>query len=191
MENLVYRPSEIIFELSPDNSGFPEMLGEFPSEIEAKKFIAAHFTALNEAVNVYRRMDYKEIKVRRETYENILENIVPDAEIHVLHAESEYQDKKKKLADRNEYLRSRETEAKNIAKEVKKGVVEIELDQEYTYKIPYKGRYYHVTYIDKVLKLAKIQDIPEHEKGDLYVKMAQNEQMIDHGETKPQEGKEE
>ena len=66
-----------------------------------------------------------------------------------------------------------------LAAEVKRGLVDIRLDELFTYRVTYKGRYYYYTYMDKQLKLCLIRDIPEFEKSELWNSMAQNEEFID------------
>lgn len=79
------------------------------------------------------------------------------------------------------------TEVKALSAEVKRGLKEITLDENFTYKVAFKGRYYCYTYIDKQIRLVRIMDIPEHEKGEIFSSSAANELFIDekYGETKP------
>ena len=56
---------------------------------------------------------------------------------------------------------------------------EMKLDDSMTFKVPFKGRFYVYTYIDKMVRLVAIRDIPEHEKGELFSQSASNEQFID------------
>lgn len=71
------------------------------------------------------------------------------------------------------------TEARALAKEAKRGLVDMKLDDMFTTRIPYRGRYYFFTWIDKQLKLCSIRDIPEHEKTEIWNVMAANEEFID------------
>ena len=52
-------------------------------------------------------------------------------------------------------------------------------DENYTYRIPYRGRYYFYTYIDGSLRLCGLGDIPATEKQEIFNAMANNDNFID------------
>lgn len=124
-------------------------------------------------------MDNKEKSDLRREYSDILENILPVHAKDLSRAENELAEAKKRQKAAEELYNGTVTQAKQLASEVKRGLVELRLDELYTYRVTYKGRYYYYTYIDKQLKLCLIRDIPEFEKTELWNSMAQNEEYID------------
>jgi hypothetical protein len=189
-----YRPSVIEFDVAHDGSNVPESFGEFPTAEDAARFLGKDFTAINQAITVARHMDFKEKMEIRKEYSEILENKLPIYEKELSAATSEFNDAKRKLSDATEMVNATVSEAKSMAKEVKRGLVDMRLDDLFTSRIPYRGRYYFFTYIDKQLKLCAIKDIPEHEKSDIWNAMAANDEFIDnnwpHEQATAQTGKE-
>ena len=58
-------------------------------------------------------------------------------------------------------------------------IEEMKLDEQFTYQVAYKNRYYYYTYIDGMIRLVAIEDIPEYEKQNLFNSCAANEKFID------------
>jgi len=174
-----YRPANIEFDVAHDGTNIPESFGEFETAEEAAKFLGKNFTSINQALTVARHMDQREKQDIRKEYTEILENKLPVYEREMSIAAAEFSDAKKKLSDATEMVSATISEAKSLAKEVKRGLVDIRLDDLFTSRIPYKGRYYFFTYIDKQLELCAIRDIPEHEKGEIWNSMAKNDEFID------------
>lgn len=187
-----YRPAVIEFDVAHDGSNIPETFGEFATAEEAVKFMGGTFIAVNHALTVARHMDIKEKTEIRRDYNDILENELPSKERELVVASQEYNTAKKKKEDCQELVNAALYEAKSLAFEVKRGLVDVQLDDMFTWRLPYKGRYYFFTYMDKQLKLCAIRDIPELEKGELWNSMADNEKVIDtnslDGKTEPQKG---
>jgi hypothetical protein len=159
-----YRPKVIEFVVEEDSTNMPESFGEFETADEAGKFIQGNLTAINHGLTVNRHMDAFEKKEIRKEYNDILENRLPVLERDHSLATSELNDAKKKEKNAAEMVRASENEAKILAREVKAGVKGINLDELFTFKIPYRGKHYFYTYMDGELKLCKIRDIPESER---------------------------
>lgn len=195
MRNENYRPANVEFDVAHDGTNIPETFGEFETADDAAKFLGKNFTSINQALTVARHMDQKEKQEIRKEYTEILENKLPVYEKEMSIAAAEFSDAKKKLADASEMVSATISEAKSLAKEVKRGLVDMRLDDLFTSRIPYKGRYYFFTYMDKQLKLCAIRDIPESEKGEIWNSMAKNDEFIDDnytdGKTATQAGPEE
>lgn len=133
-----YRPVSIEFDVAHDGSNVPETLGEFQTADDATKFLAKNFTSINQAITVSRHMDQKEkIDIRRE-YNDILENKLPIYEREYSIATSEFNEAKRKLSDATEMVNATVSEAKSLAKEVKRGLVDMRLDDLFTSRIPYR-----------------------------------------------------
>lgn len=196
METTDYRPEVIEFDVSTDDTIMPLILGEFPEHDEVDKFIADNkIVTINQAITVNRHMDTIEKNTIRQRYNDLLENILPRLE--ALHSEAttvlrEAKEEEKQAAER---VSATLTEAKILAKDVKRGLKEMRLDDLFTHRIPFKGRYYYYTYIDKRLKLCRITDIPDHEKNEVWNVMTANDEALTKafgdGETQTQEGEKE
>jgi hypothetical protein len=174
-----YRPANIEFNVAHDGSLMPEHLGSFETSEELAKFVGGNLTAVNQAVTVMRHMDNKEKKELQEKYSELLENIVPVYKTKLYEAEIALADAKKALKEAEERYNAEMADVQDLASEKKRGLRDMSLDEKYTFRVPYQGRYYFYTWIDKVLKLCLIRQIPDSEKQDLFNAMANNEEYID------------
>lgn len=196
METTDYRPQSIEFNVSTDDTIMPLSMGEFPEHDEVEKFIADNkIVTINQALTVSRFMDMLEKNQIRNRYNDLLENILPRLE--TLHSEAttilrEAKEEEKMASER---VNATVSEAKILAKDVKRGLKDMRVDDLYTHRVPFKGRYYFYTYIDKQLKLCRISDIPDHEKNEIWNVMTANEEALikafGDGETTTQEGEKE
>jgi len=174
-----YRPNFIEFNVASDGSNVPFSLGEFETPEEAGKFIGSNLTAIGRGVTVPRHMDATEKKEARDECTDVMENLVPIYEKQLSEAELALTNAKanlKKAEEGYDFVISR---AKNLAAEAKRGLKDYICEEQYTHRIAYKGRYYFFTYVDKMLKLCLIREMPESEKGEIWNAMAANEEFID------------
>ena len=174
-----YRPINIEFNVSKDGTNVPESLGEFLTAEEAAKFIGSNLTSLNRGVTVSRFMDAYEKKTTREDYQDVMENLVPVYEKELSAAEQALTNAKAILKHAEEAYDFVITRAKNLAAEAKRGLKDMILDEKYTWRIPYQGRFYFFTYIDGMLRLCLIREIAESEKTEIWSQMGANEEFID------------
>lgn len=157
----------------------PESFGAFANAEEAAKFMGGNLIISNHSITVNRHMDHVEKKLLREQYEDVLENVLPLNEKKLSVATSEATEAKKKEKDAQETVNATITEVKGLAYEVKRGLREMRLDENYTFKVPFRGRFYFYTFIDGNVRLVKINDIPEHEKSEIFNSSASNEDFIE------------
>lgn len=186
-----YRPAHIEFDVATDDTIMPETLGKFDKPEEAIKFIGGNLVITNAPLTVARHMDNFEKNELRKKYNAILEDALPHAERERSEKEQIFNDAKKELADANATVQACEIEAKTLAKKVKRGTVEIRLDEDYTFRVPYRGRFYFYTYIDKEIRLVHIRDMAGSEKQEIFSASAENETFIEkfvNGETESQAG---
>lgn len=174
-----YRPANIEFDMAHDGSNMPESFGEFQTAEDVSKFLGNNLVSINHALTVARHMDFKEKTEIRQEYNDILENRLPIYEKELSAANQKLAEAKRVVANAQEMVNAATTEAKSLAIEVKRGVKDIKLDDNYTSRIAYRGRYYFYTYIDGKLQLCAIKDIPESEKSEIWNQMAGNETFID------------
>lgn len=174
-----YRPAYIEFDFAHDNSNMPESFGEFENAEQAAKFIGANLVSINQGKTVARHMDNFEKNEIRKEYNDILENITPTREKELSKATLEFNEAKRNLDIAKENVNAAINRVKALAIEVKRGTKEIKLDELFTSRVAYRGRYYFYTFIDGSLRLCDIRDIPESEKSEIWNQMAGNEQFID------------
>lgn len=179
MKDDFYRPAHIEFNVAHDGSNVPEMLGKFETVEDMTKFVHSNLTAMNQRLMISRYLDNKEKRELQEQYSELLENIVPVYEKNLKDAELNLQLAKENLKDAQEWYNSEIAKVKELAGEKKRGLRDMELDDKFTFRVPYNGYYYFFTWIDKELRLCLIRSIPEMEKQDLYNSMAANEEFID------------
>jgi len=172
-----YRPSNIEFDIA-SNGEIPENLGFFETSKDAIEFIASKLTAINQKITVGRFMDNFEKNEIRKEYQELLETKLPFLEKELQKAASKLAEIKKEYNEAVEYLNATTNEAKALAVDVKRGIKDISLDDQFTWRAAFDGRYYFYTFIDNQLKLCKISDIPEWEKKDLWNAMADNERFF-------------
>lgn len=180
MKNEDYRPKSITFDVATDETVMPEFLGEFKKYEDATKFLTdAKLTTINQSITVSRHMDASEKKEIRETYIDVLENVLPRLEKDHSVKTQALNEAKKSEKDAHGMVNASISEAKILARDAKRGLKSINLEDIHTFRLPYKGRYYFYTWIDGVLKLCKISDIPEHEKTEIWNAQAANEEFIE------------
>jgi len=174
----IYRPANIEFDVA-NSSIMPDNLGLYPTEKEATEFIHKNTDGFNQKITVLRFMDNFEKSELRKDYQDLLELKLPLAQRELMKANGVLEEAKKKAKDAAELVNSTMNEVQAIAHEVKKGVKEISLDDNFTWRLPFHGKYYFYTYMDKQLKLCKVNDIPDHEKTDLFNSTRKNEEFFD------------
>lgn len=179
MKQETYRPIRIEFNVAHDGSNMPESFGQFKSADEALKFIGASLISVNQGVTVARHMDVFEKTELRKNYSDMMENIIPLYEQQLSDAEYKLTEAKNNLKHAQEAYDTYISEVKTKAQQVKRGLVDFQLDELFTFRVAYKGRYYYYTYIDQEIKLCLIRDIPEYEKSEIWNQMAGNEEFID------------
>lgn len=179
MKDEFYRPVNIEFDTTNDGSGVPDSLGEFSDYAEVINFLGNNFTSLNQPVTANRLMDTHEKVELRKEYTEILEDILPKFGSALSKAEVELSAAKENQKRALEAYNVTIQNVKDTASRIKRGLVEMNLDEKFTSRLAYKGRYYFFTFIDKQLKLCKIKDIPEFEKTEIWNQMSANEEFID------------
>jgi hypothetical protein len=179
MKDEFYRPAHIEFQVAHDGSNMPESFGGFETPEEMAKSIGSNLVAVNVALTCNRHLDQKEKLEMREEYQKLLEDIVPVYEKKWSEAEIAFNSAKKALKEAEENYSAEIAKTKELAKQVKRGLTEMDLDEKYTFRIAYNSNYYFYTWIDKQLRLCLIRPIPETEKQDLFNAMASNEHYID------------
>ncbi len=142
-------------------------------------------------MQVERFMDNFEKGEIRSRYSNILEDILPEHERVLREKKQELSQAKEAEKQAQENFNAYENQAHALAKEVKRGLKEVELPDVSTFRIPLKEHYYFYTFINNELKLCAVREIPAHEKNEIFNSAKTNEELFTNGEIKAQEGQEE
>jgi hypothetical protein len=170
-----YRPKFIEFQVAKNDEQVKDVLGSFPTSEDAVMFIAKNFVSINQKTTVSRFLDNFEKSEIRKEYNAILEDKLPTVEKELQRAEAAFEAAKKQLASAKEYLNATINEAKSLAFVVKRGTTEIEIDDMFTWKLAVRGMFYFYTYIDGEIRLARVSEISQTEKMDLFSSMDKNE----------------
>lgn len=174
-----YRPAHIEFDVTVDNSPIPENLGVFVNADDALLFMQKKLFSTNQSITVNRFMDNFEKSELRKKVNTIMEDKLPSLEQELRQASQEFLEAKTKKEGSLETLSVFTNEAKALSIEIKNGLSPMRLDEAFTWKLPYKGRFYFFTYIDKSIRLVKIQDMYEAEKTELFSQGKLNEDFFD------------
>ena len=174
-----YRPVYVEFDVATDGTPVPENLGTFETADEAVVFMEKKFFSTNQAILVNRFMDNFEKSEIRKKVTDILENMMPTLEANAREASEEFNEAKVRKEKAIETVNAFTNQAKALAVEVKRGLVDMNLDELFTWKLPYKGRYYYFTFIDKSIRLVRISDMTDSEKTELFSQGKINEESFE------------
>lgn len=172
-----YVPEEIVFQL-PENSIFPDVIGEVKSLEDCHEIISKTFVATNEKRTVTRYMDAYEKDTTRQEYQNELEIAQPELENRLSEAKVKLDQAKKDYKELEDQLAASNVKVKDLARQVRIGTKPIDIDQSSTWRVPLNGQYFFLTYTRGLLMLADVVDIPDHEKQDLFNSQARNEEAV-------------
>ena len=129
MLTIDYRPENIDFDI--DGGVLPSNFGiTFENATEAIQFVGKNLIGVSYKVRANRLMDFVEKAEIRKEYQELLETKIPILEKELAKAKAELDAAKKSFADAIEYVSATTNEAKALALEVKRGIKEIELDED-------------------------------------------------------------
>lgn len=160
-----YRPDEI--EFTTESNLVPNQLGQFESEEDARVFMAENLLSVQTKLTAERFMDQFEIEQIREMYSEELEDTLPVLKEDLFKKMEDLERAKQIKKEAEEMVNASLNQIQQLAKEVNERVTEIELDPANTWEVIYDGKRYYYAFIDGILKLAKVADIPIYEMADL------------------------
>lgn len=172
-----YVPEEIVF-LLPENSVLPEIIGNVKTLEKCQEVISKAFVATNIKYTAIRYMDVFEKEETRRKYQEELEVVQPGIDKQLAAARIKFEEAKQQLKAIEEQSSASDTKVKDLAKQVRIGTKDINLDQSSTWRVPLNGQYYFLTYMRGRLAVAAVVDIPDHEKHDLFNSQARNEEAV-------------
>lgn len=172
-----YRPERIDFVVT-ENEITKKITHPFTDIKQVREYIK-QFVATSAKIEVDRYMDNHEIDQTRNEYIVELEINQPKLEKSLSEktealeeAKAQYNAVKEQMAGSNQKIR-------DLVHTVNSGVKPINLDMATTWRIPIEGMYYYVTYIDGMLKVANVSEIPDSEKQDLLNSQNENITILD------------
>ncbi|MGV3695530.1 hypothetical protein [Flavobacterium sp.] len=168
-----------VIEFTAKTVEVPDNLGAFETPEDVQKFMSENFVAMSEQVETDRLIDDFEKEHIRDEYIKELEDRLPEYQERYLERAKETEQAKDAEKMAKESVNASLNKVETLAREVKKGTTEINLDAAVTYKVPHNGSYFFYTYIDGQLKLAKVKKIPDHELGDLFNSSERNKTYFD------------
>ncbi len=172
MKNQNYRPRYIQFEVATNQA--PENLGTFENAQAAIKFVADNLICLNEKITASRHMDAFEKDEIRQEYQNLLENKLPFYKKDLQKAEISLKAVKDAVKALSDAVSSIQSEIEGLGVQVKIGTTEINLDDNYTWRVAFNDKYHYYTYIDREIRLAKIKEMTISDKTDIYNDQSKN-----------------
>lgn len=172
-----YTPEHIDFGIQTNE--VPTILGEFETLEEVQDFINENFVAMHEKLETTRLMDEYEKEEIRKEYEIELEEKIPIYQLESDIAKAEAENAKDKEKRAKELVTATINKVLSLSDKVKKGITEINLDAASTYRIPLNGNYYYYTFVNNVLTLAKIREIPDFERSEIFNSSERNKEFFE------------
>lgn len=173
-----YRPAVIEFEVVGNLNEIPHDLGSFQTADDAKDFMHQNFTYLTSNLTAVRYMDNTEKHRIRQSVCELNEDELPRLQKALDEAEYDLKKAKDAVKAAQEAVNSTINTLRSYGVDIKRGTRPIELDEEFTFKVSYGGKFLYYTFIDNRIKLASISDILEHEKGELYSSSEKNDEFV-------------
>lgn len=178
------------FSVVGNDDNLPEKIGVFENIDSFQEYFALNTLSEHKQVEAVRHYTDEEIHNFREEILEVVENELPEAKI--LLADKEYElslaKKQKELA--LESVGALRTKVDDLAAEIKEGKTTIEIPSNRTYRVPYKGKYYFYVWQDNGdCVLAKVLDVPEHEKAEIFNNTDKNDSFFENLKNGKNKGK--
>jgi hypothetical protein len=168
-----------IMEFVLDAGTDPEVICELDSfddpRTGAQRFITNTFTAFNEAAKVERIMDEYELTQAREAYRVVLEDELPELEKASAELDAAAHIAKERAKQAQDLYQATITKIKDLAHVAKMGVTDHHFAANECWKVPVGKKYRYYAICGNLLRLVKIEDIPEYAQRDILNSMNQNE----------------
>jgi hypothetical protein len=171
-----YQPEFLEFVLPKGT--VPEVLCELDDfadqKFAAQQFIANTFVAFNSSQEAVRKMDDHELEQAREAYREVLEDELPELEQTAQKLMGEAKAAQDKAKTAQELYNATITKIKDLAHVAKVGETVHVFGAHECWKVPIGKQYKYYAICGNLLRLVKVQDIPEWEQKDLLNSMNQN-----------------
>ncbi len=169
---------EVQFKL-PETVKFPGVLFEGAEDMEEvkEKLTESGFIAIQrKEVIADRLMSTEEINNIREEYGEIAETALPELQSELAELEAKFKREKKTMEGK---IASMNTKFKDLVYLAKKGIKDFELVSDCTFRIPVLNHYLYYTWINDRFELALVQEIPNHERNDIFNSVERNKAIFE------------
>ncbi|MHA7823660.1 hypothetical protein ACVVIH_12930 [Chryseobacterium arthrosphaerae] len=168
------------FSVAGNDDNVPENLGTFETIDDFQEYFALNTVSEHQKVHAKRWYTDEEIQNFREIILNVVEEELPEAKQNLLEKEANLSTAKKEKEVAVESVGALQTKISDLATEIKGEKTTIDVPANRTYRVPYKGKYYFYVWQDNGdCVLAYVQDIPEHEKAELFSSTNKNEEFFE------------
>ena len=169
---------DLMFKLPTDNV-FPTELFEGKSYNEIEEILKDFIIIQDKEVFTTRILTKEEISEIRRIYGDIAEDNLPTLRLELETLIQEHKIAKELLQDR---ITSMNTQFLDLVAEAKNGIREYKPLSDRTFRIPVSGHYLIYTYTGTKFQLARVQQIPDSERYDLFNSGDKNKEMFaEHG----------
>lgn len=171
------------FAIPAEFADFPQILfPEARTSEEAYKMLAEHFVYLSTGATVDRKLTEEEIAEIRCNYTNLVENERVEAKNELMSVLANNDALKKKMKADQEaaesVLAGVETEIDDHIRMIKRGVTDMSLDAETSFRMAANGKYFYYTWTGQGFSLAKVESIPPAQKGELFSMQDKNQEAL-------------
>lgn len=168
------------FSVSGNDDNLPLNLGEFKTIDDFQKYFALNTVSEHSKVSATRFYTDEEIQNFRGIILGVVEEELPEARQNLLEKEANLSIAKKEKEIAVETVGALQTKITDLANEIKGGKTTIDVASNRCYRVPYKGKYYFYAWQDNGdAVLVKVQEIPEHEKAEIFSSTNKNEEFFE------------
>lgn len=157
------------FSVTGNDDNLPEKLGVFETVEEFQEYFALNTVSEHRKVTATRFYTDEEIHNFRGIILGVVDEELPEARQNLSEKEANLSIAKKEKEIALESVGALQTKISDLADEIKSGKTSVDVPSNRCYRVPYKGKYYFYTWQDNGdCVLTAVQDIPEHEKAEIF-----------------------
>lgn len=178
-KNEVEEPQKLVVFKLPESVEFPQVIFSDAKGIEEVKALIAEsgFVAVQQKdVIANRIMDVEEISEIRGKYGEIAENELPELYVELAELEAKFKSDKKQLEAQ---ISAANTQFKDLVSFAKRGIKDLQLDMDNTFRISVLNHYLYYTWVNDRFELALVQEIPAHQKFDIFNSVEKNKEVFE------------
>lgn len=178
-KNEVTEPQKLVVFKLPESVEFPQVIFADAKDIEHVKELIAEsgFVAVQQKdVIANRVMDNDEISEIRGRYGEIAENELPELYQELGELEAKFKSDKKQLEAQ---ISAANTQFKDLVSYAKRGIKDLPLEMDKTFRISVVNHYLYYTWVNDRFELALVQEIPSHQKYDIFNSVEKNKEVFE------------
>ncbi|WP_347216655.1 hypothetical protein [Chryseobacterium sp.] len=168
------------FSVIGNDDNLPEKIGVFETVEAFQEYFALNTVSEHRKVNATRFYTDEEIHNFREIILGVVEEELPEAKMNLSEKEANLSVAKKEKEIALESVGALQTKISDLANEIKVEKTSVEVPSNRCYRVPYKGKYYFYAWQDNGdCVLTYIQEIPEHEKSEIFSSTSKNDEFFE------------